>query len=187
MGSVAQWTQCTVQPGTGDSSITTMAAHCALLLQCVVLCWLPICLGDRVLGRLEGRQVTYSGELESLLREASQGRGGGLARVRDLLLGEIESTEDQVRRRTFFYLEEEVSRRGEDITSTRFVIENMKSAMEESLDELEAAKEEISQHLDRTQEGDKEQGDTWVQVLSYIRGLGEQGEERLVRAAQPRV
>jgi len=121
-------------------------------------------------------QVNYGEELANLLRQAAD--QGKMALVKDILEGEIDNTEKRVRERAFTYMQDGVSSWGEDVSTTKDIIDKIKAVLNETLLLLDAARPEISSFLEGVKFQEEEVGKTLVDILAYIRSVGELAEKK---------
>jgi len=130
-------------------------------------------------------KVTYGDELEDILRKAaSEGRH---SLVEEILIGEIQVMQGWVRKRAFDYMEQGVSKMGEDIEAAKNVIDEIKVVLEETSSLLTVAGQEISSFLKGAELREGSTSDTLVNVLKFIRSVGETAEDKYKKAIADKV
>merc|ERR1712083_472579 len=130
--------------------------------------------------RVEVVVAFYSGEMEQLLRQAV--REGKQRRAVSLLLGEIDGSEERLKRRAFDLIGM-VARREEDLTSTRESINTIKTALEQGLEEMKSSRSIVTSQLFTMGTGSDREG-LWVEALQQIRSLGQHAEGTLAKSAE---
>eukprot|EP00092_Neocalanus_flemingeri_P011255 GFUD01012129.1.p1 GENE.GFUD01012129.1~~GFUD01012129.1.p1 ORF type:complete len:189 (-),score=47.30 GFUD01012129.1:96-614(-) len=130
-------------------------------------------------------KVTYGEELEDILRKASS--EGRHSLVEEILLGEIQVIQGWVRKRAFDYVEQGVSRKGEDIEAAKNVIDELKVVLEETSTLLTVAGQEISSFLKEADLREGSTSETLVNVLKFIRSVGETAEDKYKNAITDKV
>merc|ERR1712123_121418 len=120
--------------------------------------------GDDLVEKQEVR-VTYGDELENILRKAAL--EGRQSLVEDIFSGEIQALQSWVRKRAFDYMEQGVSKMGEDIEAAKTVIDEIKVVLEETNSLLSVADQEISSFL-KSADFRGSTSETMVNVLKFI-------------------
>eukprot|EP00091_Calanus_sinicus_P013526 TRINITY_DN30007_c0_g1_i1.p1 TRINITY_DN30007_c0_g1~~TRINITY_DN30007_c0_g1_i1.p1 ORF type:complete len:170 (-),score=52.99 TRINITY_DN30007_c0_g1_i1:83-592(-) len=130
-------------------------------------------------------RVTYGDELENILRKAaSEGRK---SLVEEILNGEIQALQSWVRKRAFDYMEQGVSKMGEDIEAAKKVIDEIKVVLEETNSLLSVAGHEISSFLKDADFREESTSETLVNVLKFLRSVGETAENKYKKAVADKV
>jgi len=119
-------------------------------------------------------RVSYSDELENILRKAALEQRKSL--VEDILFGEIEAVQAWVRKRAFDYMEQGVSKMGEDIDAAKKVIDEIKEVLQETNSLLGDARQEISRFIKGADFKERGTSETLVNVLKFLRSVGETAE-----------
>merc|ERR1712179_797893 len=114
-------------------------------------------------------RVNYGTGLEKLLVEAVQTNNA--ADVIDILVSEIDSIESRVRSRGFWYMGEGARQQGADVEAVKQLVDDLKTAMEDTIERLRLAKQEIKlllQEIPVTAGGMEE---TLLDILASIRDV----------------
>merc|ERR1711973_58929 len=114
-------------------------------------------------------RVNYGDELETLLTDAV--RDGRSRDVEDILIGEIESIEERVRNRGFFYMGEGVKLRGTDVGATKEIIDSVKEQMVDTANRLDLAKYEIKLLLKEIPVTEPGMEETLLDILTSLRDV----------------
>merc|ERR1712200_212482 len=114
-------------------------------------------------------RVSYGTGLEKLLVEAVQTNNA--AGVIDILVSEIDSIESRVRSRGFWYMGEGARQQGADVEAVKQLVDDLKTTMEDTIERLRLAKQEIKlllQEIPVTAGGMEE---TLLDILASIRDV----------------
>merc|ERR1711962_122398 len=114
-------------------------------------------------------KVNYGDELERLLMEAV--RAGRTKEVEDILIAEIESIEERIRSRGFFYMGEGVKLRGTNVGATKEIIDSVKDQMVDTTNRLKMAKMEIKLLLKEIHVSAPGMEETLLDILTSLRDV----------------
>jgi len=114
-------------------------------------------------------RVNYGSGLENLLVDAVN-RGSASDAV-DILVSEIDSISSRVRSRGFWYMGEGVKQRGTDVAAIKELIDDVKAAMEDTVERLEVAKQEIKLLLQEIPIKAAGMEETLLDILASIRDV----------------
>merc|ERR1712066_300927 len=106
---------------------------------------------------------------------------GGRSAIVATWVGEIEGTEERLKRRAFdlFGI---VAHREEELASTKESVSLIKNALEQGLKDMESARTMVTSQLVEAPGSRREE--TWVEALQRIRSQGQHAESRLTKSAE---